>query len=315
LLLAGLAWGTSSLFSPAFAQQFSTYTVDKIKAPGNYTLSFQSVPKKGKPPPPINATITVVNGDTPATVAMKVAKAFGAGFAVSKTNPAKVEYDLTASGNDEATIGASPNAVVGFTLDEEEKIGSLPPPNTQLADLGFLPNPSNGSDILATNSTITAGFASGLSPVSFTATAGEDLDQLASALDWALMSGGYLTSMPDSTDVVVYAKGVDLPIEVDFTIDPLSMVGESSVAIVSLRGIGNVSALESRSRANDVPDLHGRQDKGARQLRHRLPACPKNGQAAGADESDDHRRQRRYAGHSRHENRQSFWGGLRGQQD
>jgi hypothetical protein len=171
-LFAATAWAASALFGPAYAQvkSFATYTVDKVKAAGNLEVDFTTIAKDGTEIATFK-TIKVEGTDTPADVAKKIAEAFGGKKEGFVNNGAKVEYDVGASGNKAAGLTGQPNNVAGFTIDTEGRVALLPPPDTRVAELAFLPNPSNGSDMLATPSMITAGFASGLAPVSFDAPA------------------------------------------------------------------------------------------------------------------------------------------------
>jgi hypothetical protein len=229
MFLAGLTWVVSATFSPVFAQTvFVTFDVRSVKAPGTYTFVFKTKAMDGTITEK-NVTIKVdMDKDgkpttTAAQVAMMIATQIGG--AIDPSNASKVQYNLSASGNKGAGFSATSNNIIGFRTDIDNETAFLLPPNAPVGDVAFLPNPSNGSDLLATNSVITAGFASGLPPVTFDASAGEDLDQLASGLDSALKDGGYLTSMPDPTDVVCYAEGSSLPVEFDLEVEPLATVG------------------------------------------------------------------------------------------
>jgi hypothetical protein len=243
--LVVLAGATSGLLGATSAEAqrtaaATTYRVDRVKAPGRFPVAVQETDRMGRLLPPRIHLITVTRTSTPASVASDIAAAFGGSPAGFVTNEGTVAFVFTVLGNPplNASFAGDPNNTVSFTLDTEESYAHLPAPSTPVADLGFLPNPSNGSDVLAANSVITAGFASGLPPVSFTAFAGEDLDQLASMLDTALMNGGYMTSMPDPTDIVVNAEGAStLPIEFDFSIDPLTTVGSAGDIGIELSSV------------------------------------------------------------------------------
>jgi hypothetical protein len=222
-LLIAIVSATSTLLYIGAAQaQVATYTVETLKkANTNFVVDLSRTPKGGGKPVQLNKTVS--SGASTSDAAANIVTAFGDGVKIDPKDASKVRFDPAANGFAEAKFTGSSNEAVVYNIGTS--FAFLPPPDTALADLVFLPNLSNGSNILANDSLITAGFASGLSPVSFTATAGLDLDQLASMLDSALMIGGYLTSMPDPTDVVVFAQGTSSPVEVNFGINPLGIVG------------------------------------------------------------------------------------------
>src|SRR5262249_6245146 len=101
------------------------------------------------------------------------------------------------------------------------------------AGAGVLPfgaNPTNGQDTLVTNAVITAGFQIGFSPVTVNGSAGESISQLTTALDSALQTGGYTTSLIGNTGIEVFANGASSPTEFDFSVVPTGQVGDQGIA-------------------------------------------------------------------------------------
>ena len=86
---------------------------------------------------------------------------------------------------------------------------------------GFDPNPETGGTVTTADALISAGFTSGLPPVSFTEPAGTDIQSLASALNAALQGGGYQSYLVDPFDVEVLGFGADLPADFVLGANPL----------------------------------------------------------------------------------------------
>jgi len=170
----------------------------------------------------------------PARIGLAVLAAFFGVLAILlATRPAMM------GGNDPQPDGAAAsflidaNNVVKARLNVELDVAAAPPPAKPLAEISFDPNLDNGQDTLITSAEITAGFAHSVPPIlpvpRFIAPAGDDLGQLAALTKSALDSAGYLTSMPDSTEVLVFAGGVSLPVEFDFELDPQGPVGDMGI--------------------------------------------------------------------------------------
>jgi hypothetical protein len=103
-----------------------------------------------------------------------------------------------------------------------------------LEKIQFAPNPTNGQDFLITATDVSAGYVNGLGLLSFTAPAGETISQLASDLNSSLDSAGYLTSMPDATDIIIFGKGAGFPVEFDLLLDSLEAVGDRGISTTLL---------------------------------------------------------------------------------
>ncbi len=145
----------------------------------------------------------------------------------------------------------------GFSID----------PGVYFAVLGLEANPLSGQDTLVTPATITAGFANGLSPVSFDAAAGQTLEQLAASLNTALDADGYVTTLVSPTQIAITASGVLGPTELDFTVSPIGDVGDQGIAYsitevpeaptLLLLGIPALCWIASRL---TTPSIHSRGD-------------------------------------------------------
>ncbi len=105
------------------------------------------------------------------------------------------------------------SAMVIKTNVDDFVLGHLP-----AGTLYFASNPISGQDSLDSDATITAGFANGLSTVSFVGSAGETLVDLTSTLNTALRGAGYVTTLVDPLHVEVFADGAVGPTELDFTV-------------------------------------------------------------------------------------------------
>jgi hypothetical protein len=182
-----------------------------------------------------HATITVGQNDTPTTLATQIVQKIGNGAMLDPKDNTNVLIPATA---DITTFGTEAEAVniVKFESDVRKVHGFIPPPNTELvAQLSFGPNLSNGQDTLVTAADLTIGFAAGLiPPVSFTAQAGIDITALANLTNSELDIAGYLTSMPDSTDIFIFAQGAgaNAESEIDYIFDPLGDVGSQGIFTV-----------------------------------------------------------------------------------
>lgn len=208
----------------AIAQTDATLQVSKVDSPGTITVVLNlGVDKKGHKVRR-RQNIPVTANETPAEVAAAIQKAFPA----SSVSGNKVTRRITGGGAGFTIVQTDPTTkktVIEGVTDTETHFASLPPPNEPLAIFAFEPNPDNGQATLMSDALVSAGFANGLPPVSFIATVGTSLPTLADTLDSALKTGGYLTSMPDATEVLVFAQGISLPAEVDFSVNPLNPLG------------------------------------------------------------------------------------------
>lgn len=206
------------------------------------TVDFTTFNKKGEKTE-VEKKVPVGVNDKPADVAGNIAKAFGDPNV--KANGDTVTFDPEAAKVAAGGFSIVANDAIKGKVNTEEEFGALliPNPNQALAQFAFEPNPDNGQNTLVTDADVTAGFTNGLSPVSFTAPAGASLSMLASMLDSALKEGGYLTSMPDSTDVLVFGQGVSLPVEVDFSLDPLGTVGDLGIETALFTTVPEPSTL------------------------------------------------------------------------
>ena len=111
---------------------------------------------------------------------------------------------------------------------------------------------------------ISAGFASGLAPVSFTASAGDSVTDLTSMLNTALGSAGDVTRLLDSRDIELFADGAAGPAEVDFSVTPTGATGDDGIVYgvqvgdvpepatcaLMLAGLGMLSLAAGRPRAD-----------------------------------------------------------------
>jgi hypothetical protein len=118
------------------------------------------------------------------------------------------------------------NDAVDLGLDTQ-KFAALPGVGAGLLTFGA--NPTNGQTTLVTNAMITAGFANGLSPVSILGSTGESIDQLTTALNGALQTGGYTTSLIGKNEIEVFANGASSPTEFDFSVVPSGQVGDQGI--------------------------------------------------------------------------------------
>ena len=120
-----------------------------------------------------------------------------------------------------ATMPPAPAPVVGLD-DYYDATGVR-------AAVSFDPDLITNGTVLTADAVISAGFSSGLSPVSFMEPAGASIFTLASALNDALRTGGYDSSLIDSHDVQVGSAGAVLPTDFMFLVAPV--IGSDSLGI------------------------------------------------------------------------------------
>jgi hypothetical protein len=187
---------------PAFAGVVHTLSVDTVNLPpggGTYRVDVD-VDK----PTPIIIKVELNGHEDAAGVAGKIADAINADTADD------LGGSSTASGD---TVFVK--FVAGTTYITKDGLSVSPgtvlksaSANIPAGYLNFFANPDTGLAMLAHNETVTAGFfgGTGLSSVSYVATAGSTLAQLDSQLSSALSGAGYNTSIT-SNGVLVYGDG------------------------------------------------------------------------------------------------------------
>jgi hypothetical protein len=94
--------------------------------------------------------------------------------------------------------------------------------NLPVGVLSFEPDLLDGETILASAANISAGFTSGLSPVSFDEPAGTDISTLASLLNSTLIAAGYTSILVDATNVEVFGTGANISSDFIFAAIPLN---------------------------------------------------------------------------------------------
>jgi hypothetical protein len=156
----------------------------------------------------VDVMVDVAAADTPAMVATKIANQIVGG----KANGATVTIPKS---NGVLFIGPPVNKAIEGGTDKD---GFAAAPGQPAGVLTFEPNPITGGTTLTTSSVIRAGFANGLSLVSFTALAGTSIYSLTSMLNSDLDSSGYFTRLLDPTEILVFANGVSTPTELDFSL-------------------------------------------------------------------------------------------------
>jgi hypothetical protein len=212
----------------ATAQDTVSLRVLKIKKLGDYKVAVGTVVmENGKNvfKPHTTATITIGKDDTPATLAKQVMTKIGNGAMLDPNDNTNVLVPATKT----ITAFVPDEKAVDFVKEEADirvVTGSLPVPNTTpVAELSFGPNPDNAQDRLVSATDIT------IPAVSFTAPMGTSITSLTSLVNSELDTGGYLTSMLDSTDIIIFAQGSSniAPLEVDYIFDPLAEVGDRDI--------------------------------------------------------------------------------------
>lgn len=197
----------------------STYTVTKVDATkgGDFTIQY-AVDGKQK-----EADISVEQGDGRDEIASKIQKAIGNGATVKGNK-------VTFGGSAGSGAHLITNDFVTLTTNDDtfDSCGGKEAcPSAGM--MFFAPNPDNGQDKLLVDTLVTAGFANGLNPVSFDATAGESIYDLTLALNSELDDGGYATALLDSTHIEVFADGSMDPTEMDLTLSANGPVGDQGI--------------------------------------------------------------------------------------
>ena len=199
-----------AMLGPAPAQavgEVNTYTVTGVRRTGNVTAGVSTDPDH-------STTVTIHVGLVPqplASYATQIADGVGHG---AKVVGNKVTIPHKTRGGDVITNNVQLNTALVITTNVDDFVLGHQPAGT----LFFASNPISGQDTLDSNATITAGFANGLSTVSFEGLAGESLADLTSTLNADLRGAGYVTSLVDPLHIQVFADGAVGPTELDFTV-------------------------------------------------------------------------------------------------
>jgi hypothetical protein len=117
-------------------------------------------------------------------------------------------------GNVAITVGAAVNGTIEYSLDQVAPVRK---------DEGFLIiNPApDGSDVLAADAALSAGYVNGLGLVSYDATAGEDIAELTSGLVAALDTKGYDTVEVGPGDILLLGQGAGSPYDLEYSLQPV----------------------------------------------------------------------------------------------
>lgn len=164
--------------------------------------------------------IDVAKTDTRHDIAVKIRDAIGNGASLDPHNDRKVIFHGKLDGD------VAKNQLVTVTTNTE---GFALLSGADAGTLMFAANPFNGQDTLVTDTMVTAGFASGLSPVSIEAYVGESIPDLTSSLNTALDNAGYVTELLGPQNIEVFANGALGPAELDLT---MSSIGEGDRGIL-----------------------------------------------------------------------------------
>lgn len=202
-LVIGATLGAAS----AQAGETNTYTITGVRTVGNVTAG---VSVGGE----TLTTVKIHVGLAPqplASYAKQMADGLGNG-ATAKGN--KVTIPHKSRGGDVIINNVQLNSVMVIKTNVDDFVIGHQPAGT----LFFASNPISGQHTLDSDATITAGFANGLSTVSFVGSAGESLEDLTSTLNTALQGAGYVTNLVDPLHVEVFADGAVGPTELDFTV-------------------------------------------------------------------------------------------------
>jgi hypothetical protein len=114
------------------------------------------------------------------------------------------------------------NQQIRINLDSE---GWAALPGVPAAIVAFGPDPITGGTTLVDETSVRAGFAHGLTPASFSASAGTNIATLTSTLNTDLDLNGYITKLLGADAIEVFANGAGTPTEFDLALNDLGSGG------------------------------------------------------------------------------------------
>lgn len=185
------------------ANAWADISIDVTKS-GDGSLKVELVLADGKK---LTAEAPTTSAESPATIAKNLAAAINKQKPGTATDPGSGTEFTVASDEVALDVGKNeghPRAAL------DAKPGA---PDVPFGIFGFAPSLFDGGTVLDSPAQITAGFSSGLTPVSFVEPAGADIASLASALVAALDAGGYTAELVSPTGVAVFGAGAVLPAE------------------------------------------------------------------------------------------------------
>jgi hypothetical protein len=232
LLFSAMRLNCADTASPSF-------DVVKVKDVGNFDLD---VTVNNFPSFTIPIRLQKVGGQLPtrAQAATQIADALNRGLI---KGAAKVVKDTTVILNplyagdhriENTGFRFVTNDIIDATLDKGNFAAAVGEHEAGVLALG--PNPFNGQDTLVTDTIVSAGFTAGLTPISFTALAGDSIDLVTQELLSSLEEAGYRVRLLVSRNIEVFASGSLPPTELDFSLVPIGSVGSDGIAV----GVGSI---------------------------------------------------------------------------